>query len=154
MVRLGEMVVTNGQPFVQGNHSLIRNAPPIRCAPHPHSHPANTHKPKILPTLSLFVAGSGLIYCTTTLHALPQPKTLNPQAFTAYPTFTSKAPVATSPPGHITLPYSAYNPWTLLVSNCGSPKGYNRCRLSSRSSGSPDHSPRYLVKPMKRAVGR
>ena len=128
-------------------------ADPRPYAPHPHSHPANTHKPKTLPTLSLFVSVLGLIYYTTTLHRLPQSKALNPQCFTAF-TFTWKTPNATSPPSHITLPYPAHSPWNLLVSNCGSSKRYYRFRLSSRSSRSPDHSPRYLMKPMKRNVGR
>ncbi|CAZ82471.1 unnamed protein product [Tuber melanosporum] len=81
----------------------FRNAPPIHRTQHTYTHtPRKPTRLKLPPTLSLFVAVSGLIYYAATFHISPQPKTLNPQTFTAY-TLASKTPVATSPPSHTTI---------------------------------------------------
>ncbi|RPB00168.1 hypothetical protein L873DRAFT_835157 [Choiromyces venosus 120613-1] len=81
----------------------FRNVPSIYRAQHTHTHtPRTPTRLKLPPTLSLFVAVSGLIYYAATLHISPQPKTLNPQTFTVY-TLTSKTPVATSPISHTTI---------------------------------------------------
>ncbi|CUS09308.1 unnamed protein product [Tuber aestivum] len=81
----------------------VRNVPPIHRSQHTHTHaPPEPIRLKLPPTLSLFIAASGLIYYAATLHISPQPKNLNPQTFTAY-TLTSKTPVATSPPSHTAI---------------------------------------------------
>ena len=81
----------------------FRNAPLVNRTQHTYTHtPREPTRLKLPPTLSLFVAVSGLIYYAATLHISPQPKTLNPQTFTEY-ILTSKTPVTTSPPSHTAI---------------------------------------------------